>query len=145
MATQTQTLPGRSRCDIARQTDDLNRTIFSEYHDGGSITGTFMARWDQWKYVHYVGVVPQLLKLHDNPQEFTDLATETNNSRGTNALAEGRRRLYDISDPEEVNKQCFSDQNNRIEELGGKDACLNAYVFNHTPTPNEQTKRGRKD
>lgn len=141
----SQTLPGRSLCDIARQTDDLNRTIFSEYHDGGSTTGTFMVRWDKWKYVHYVGVVPQLFNLDDDPHELTDLATETNDSRVTNALIEGRRRLYEICDPEEVNKQCFADQKNRIEELGGEDACLNAYVFNHTPTPSDQIKRGRRN
>lgn len=36
--------------------------------------------------------------------------------------------------------RCFADQKRRIAELGGEDACLNAYVFNHTPTPVEQSK-----
>ena len=54
------------------------------------------------------------------------------------ALAEGERRLRAICDPEAVNAQCFADQRARIAELGGEQACLEAYVFNHTPTPAEQ-------
>ena len=39
---------------------DPDRTAFSEYHDGGSTTGAFMVRWDNWKYVHYQGERPLL-------------------------------------------------------------------------------------
>lgn len=134
-------LPGRSLRDIANQPDDPDRTIFSEYHDGGSTTATFMIRWNHWKYVHYVGFNPQLFNLEDDPNELNDLACNAeNNHRINSALQEGRRRLYLICDPDEVNKQCFSDQKERIKELGGEDACLNAYLFNHTPTPSEQRK-----
>ena len=54
------------------------------------------------------------------------------------ALVEGGMRLNTICDPEAVNALCFADQKRRIAELGGEEACLNAYVFNHTPTPGEQ-------
>lgn len=134
-------LPGVSLQEIATEQDDTNRTIFSEYHDGGSTTATFMVRWDNWKYIYYVDFPPQLFNLNDDPNEFSNLAqNESDCPHISLALTEGYKRLQEICDPESVNRQCFSDQAKRIEELGGVDACKNAYVFNHTPTPNEQTK-----
>lgn len=134
-------LPGLSLRDLAQQPDDPDRTILSEYHDGGSTTGTFMVRWDRWKYVHYVGHDPQLFDLQADPDELQNLATTRPNHPDTiAALAGGERRLRAICDPEAVNDQCFADQKARIKELGGEEACLTAYVFNHTPTPNEQEK-----
>ncbi|MGR3837155.1 MAG: sulfatase-like hydrolase/transferase [Cognatishimia sp.] len=130
-------LPGRSLREVANAPDDLDRTILSEYHDGGSTTATFMVRWDRWKYVHYVGHPPQLFDLKADPHELQDLAS-TDPSHA--ALSEGERRLRQICDPDQVNEQCFSDQKQRITDLGGEEACLNAYCFNHTPTPTEQDK-----
>jgi len=108
-----------------------------------------MLRWDKWKYVYYVGEDPQLFNLEADPNETKNLTLdvdavtstpETNaeaNSRSTikEILAEGNKRLRDICDPEWVNEQCFADQQRRIEELGGEQACLNTPVFNHTPAP----------
>ena len=130
-------LPGRSLREVANAPDDLDRTILSEYHDGGSTTATFMVRWDRWKYVHYVGHPPQLFDLKADPHELQDLAS-TDPSHA--ALSEGERRLRQFCDPDQVNEQCFSDQKQRITDLGGEEACLNAYCFNHTPTPAEQDK-----
>ena len=134
-------LPGRSLLKIANQPNDPDRTIFSEYHDGGSSTGTFMVRWDCWKFVYYVGLGPQLFNLGDDPHELTNLAVERpTDPMVLEALAKGEARLREICDPEAINEQCFSDQSRRIEDLGGREACINAYVFNHTPTPEEQKK-----
>lgn len=134
-------LPGISLKEIASKEDDMNRTVFSEYHDGGSTTATFMIRWDEWKYIHYVNFPPQLFNLNDDPNEICDLAQNENDcSRVALALVEGYKRLLEICNPETVNKECFSDQAKRIEQLGGVEACKSAYVFNHTPTPNEQIK-----
>lgn len=134
-------LPGISLRRIANSPDDPDRTIFSEYHDGGSSTGTFMVRWGDWKYVYYVGHPPQLFNMTADPDEVTNLASEgTNDPAFLDVMVEGDRRLRDICDPEQVNAMCFEDQRRRIDELGGRDACINAYVFNHTPTPAEQKK-----
>ena len=127
-------LPGKSLRQIANEPYDSGRTGFSEYHDGGSKTGTFMVRWEGWKYVHYVGQPPQLFDLANDPHELTNLATEDREDVAL-ALAEGQSRLHAICDPERVNAQAFRDQAKKIEELGGEDACKNAFVFNHTPTP----------
>lgn len=130
--------PGRSLRSIAWEDDDPNRTVFSEYHDGGSTTGAFMVRWAHWKFVYYVGHDAQLFNLALDPHELRNLAHD--GVRDPDVLAawkEGERRLRAICDPEEVNARCFADQSRRIEELGGVEACKRANVFNHTPTPDE--------
>lgn len=131
--------PGRSLRSIAREADDTNRTVFSEYHDGGSTTGSFMVRWGNWKFVYYVGQDAQLFDLAQDPHELRDLARDGVSGPDVQAtLREGERRLRTICDTEEVNARCFADQGRRIEELGGIEACKRAYVFNHTPTPDER-------
>ena len=140
---QSRALPGVSLRALANAEDDPDRTILSEYHDGGSTTGTFMLRWQNWKYVHYVGHEPQVFDLDADPDEMCNLAALRPNHPDTiAALAEGEARLRKTCDPDAVNALCFADQKVRIAELGGEDACLNAYVFNHTPTPTEQAKMG---
>ena len=134
-------LPGVSLRGIANKEDDLNRTIFSEYHDGGSTTGTFMVRWDNWKFVYYVDHAPQLFDMKADPNELINLVVnKINDSIIQAALKEGEKRLREICDPEQINSQCFEDQKRRIEELGGWAACINSYSFNHTPTPDDQKK-----
>ena len=134
-------LPGVSLRELASRDDDPDRTVFSEYHDGGSTTGTFMVRWGRWKYVHYVGHAPQLFDLEADPDELDNLAAaDSVHPHAAEALAEGERRLRAICEPEAVNELCFADQKARIEELGGEEACAGAYIFNHTPTPKEQRK-----
>lgn len=133
---QSLELPGVSLRELATAPDNPDRTIFSEYHDGGSTTGTFMVRWGHWKYVYYVGEAAQLFDLKNDPNELVNLNIEGMEDQQTlEALREGERRLRTICDPEAVNEQCFSDQRKRIAELGGREACENAFVFNHTPTP----------
>lgn len=133
---------GSSLVALAQAPDDLDRATFSEYHDGGSSTGTFMLRWNRWKYVHYVGYTPQLFDLDADPHELRDLVAAADQRPDVvAALAEGEARLRAICDPEAVDQRCFADQAAKIEALGGRDACVNAYVFNHTPTPGEQDAR----
>ena len=136
-------LPGRSLLEIAGQDDDPDRTVLAEYHDGGSTTGTFMVRWDRWKFVYYVGYPPQLFDLAADPHELNNLALDgVNDPVVRSALDEGEARLRAICDPEEVNQRCFRDQADRIAQLGGIEACKTAFVFNHTPTPAEQDGLG---
>ena len=129
-------LPGESLVGLANADDNRDRAAFSEYHDGGSTTGTFMVRWADWKYVHYVGHPSQLFNLAEDPEERRNLAVEGVNDTDVRAAwAEGEQRLRAICNPEDINVLCFEDQKRKIAELGGEEACLNAFVFNHTPTP----------
>ena len=127
---------GTSLVHLASQPDQPDRTAFSEYHDGGSATGSFMIRWQGWKYIHYVGARPQLFNLQDDPDELDDLADGAPDTPAViKALAEGEARLREICSPEEVNARAFSNQARKIAALGGKEACLANYNFNHTPVP----------
>lgn len=97
-----------------------------------------MVRWENWKFVHYVGHDAQLFDLAQDPHELHDLALDgVNDPAILAAWREGERRLRAICDPEEVNARCFADQGRRIAELGGFEACRSAYAFNHTPAPGE--------
>ncbi len=113
---------------------DPERPVFSEYHDGGSITGMFMLRQGRWKYIVYPGYDDQLFDLHDDPDEDHDLGS----SPETIDLRAGLRlTLNQFCDPDNANRQAFDDQNRRIETLGGKDAILNTQVYDHTPVPTD--------
>lgn len=127
--------PGQDLALLANAPEDRSRTIFSEYHDGGSTTGTFMVAWEGWKLVWYDGRPPQLFNLDNDPEERHDLSADP---EAADALAEGTRRLYAICDPKEVSARAFADQRALIEEIGGEEACRNAFVFNATPTPVQQ-------
>ena len=124
-------LPGDNLIALAHA-EPQDRVVFSELHDDGSLTGTFMVRKGSWKLVHYVGHPPQLFDLSADPFETRDLA-------GSSAAADIQSRLYGalhaIVDPEAVNGRVFSDQRARIERLGGVDAILARPDFNFTPVP----------
>jgi len=113
------------------------RTVLSEYHDGGASVGITMVRWCEigsagetdWKYVHYAeGHPPQLFNLTSDPEETRDRA-----ATDANVLAEGRRRMQALLDPEAVNARAHANQARRIEELGGREKLLAAPQWNFTP------------
>ena len=126
-----QEMPGRSLITMATSDDDLERAVFSEYHDGGSITGMMMLREGRWKYVAYPGFAPQLFDLEADPFEQNDLGL-------SGAHAEIRQRFHarmthEFGDPGEINDLAFADQATRIEELGGLDGIIARENYDHTP------------
>ena len=123
-------LPGRSLLAIAEAGEDPERTVLSEYHDGGAITGMFMIRHGRWKYVHYPGYVPELYDLAADPDETRDLAASPAHRR---VLAECERRLRRIVDPDEANERAFADQAALVERLGGTEAILASDDYDFTP------------
>lgn len=128
-----QALPGTS---LLRLLDGKNtdRTVFSEYHAVGSLTGIFMVRFGRYKYVHYEGYRPQLFDVAADPMETRDLALASGYDA---ALGEGERRLRAICDPAKVSQQAFEDQERRIRELGGTEAVLKRGSYPYTPAPGE--------
>src|SRR5207247_1389193 len=68
-------LPCISLFDVLRGAAP-RRTVLSQYHAAGAATGAFMIRKGLFKYVHYVGMPPQLFDLAADPQETRDLARE---------------------------------------------------------------------
>jgi len=126
-----QALPGCSLLDLAAAPDDPSRAVFSEYHDGGAITGYMMLREGRWKYVHYAGFAPQLFDLEADPLERVDLGLSGGHADiRAHLLA---RMTAEFGDPETISAQAFADQATRIEELGGLDGIYARANFDHTP------------
>ena len=124
-------LPGQSLLQTAKALDDPDRVVFSEYHDGGSITGFMMLREGRWKYIAYPGFAPQLFDMEADPQEVNDLGLS-----GEHAPI--RTRLHQLmcqefGDPDVINDNAFADQAERIKELGGIDGIYQRENYDHTP------------
>lgn len=125
--------PGTDLVQLAQAgSDDLTRPCFSEYHDGGSTTGSFMVAWEQWKLIWYAGMSPLLFDLSNDPDERHDLS---DNPAYAHILAQGKSHLWNICDPEKVSQLALSDQKQKIAQMGGVDACINSFQFNATPIP----------
>jgi choline-sulfatase len=134
LAPEDEVLPSRSLWAIvAGQRPD--RTVLSEYHAAGSITGSFMIRHGRWKYIYHVGFRPELYDLEADPGETTDLAERPDRAP---VLAECEARLRALCDPAAVNAEAFADQRHRIAEHGGRDAVLARGDFSYTPAPGEK-------
>ena len=118
---------GFSGVDLADERPD--RTVISEYHDGGSPVGITMVRWAGWKYVHYAqGHPPQLFDLAADPGETQDLAATR-----PDMIAEARARMAPILNPEAVDARAHADQAALIERLGGREKLLAMEQWNFTP------------
>lgn len=122
---------GRDLRTVNQAQSASDHTILSEHHDGGSTMGSFMIRWDRWKYIFYTAAQPQLFNLQNDPRELEDLAQSTAHA---DFLAEGERRLRLMCDPEAVSQRALSDQKARLQDLGGREAALSG-AFSHTPIP----------
>lgn len=127
-------LPSRSLFAIA-QGDRPARTVLSEYHAAGSITGSFMIRHDRWKYVHHVGFRPELFDLAADPGEAHDLAQRAEMAA---VIKECEGVLRRICDPEAVNAEAFSDQRRRIAIHGGVETIKARGDYSYTPAPGEK-------
>jgi choline-sulfatase len=124
-------LPGRNLLDVARG-QDVPRTVMSEYHAVGSPTGAFMIRRGDFKYVHYVGMPPQLFDLATDPLERHDLGRD---SGYTGLIADCERALRTIVDPDAVSAQAHIDQAARLAAFGGREAVLARGTLGHSPVP----------
>ncbi|MEK9723470.1 MAG: sulfatase, partial [Rhodospirillaceae bacterium] len=88
-----------------------------------------------WKYVHYVGLPPQLFNLADDPEERQDLGVDP-------AHADIRRdlevELRAVCDPDAVDARAKTDQAAVVERHGGRDAVVKRGGFGATPPPGEK-------
>jgi len=121
--------PGMALQTIANS-DHLERDILSEYHDGGSLTGMFMLRTDEWKYNYYPGYPSELYHIAEDKDELVNLAESAEHQQ---VLTDCHQRMLELVDPEIENKRAFADQAEAIERLGGVEAILNSDEFDCTP------------
>ena len=125
-------LPGRSLRRMAEAPDDMERTVLSEYHDGGSPTGMFMLRQGPYKYIHYTGCEPELFDLARDPEELENLAAKDEHMAVRAAL---EAWLRGVLDPEATDARAKEDQARHIEALGGREAILATERLHGTPAP----------
>ncbi len=111
---------------------DEKRVAFSEYHDGGSITGSFAIEVGRWKYVHHEGFRPELYDRVDDRDERVDLAVD---GGPPDVLGECAEVLRSIVDTTAANDAAFADQRRAVEALGGRQMLIDGIRFNHTPVP----------
>lgn len=127
-------LPGTSLLRIANEID-RDRTVFSEYHTVYSERGVYMLRDQQYKYVYFTGLRPQLFNLATDPDELHDLAEDP---AYIGVLSSYERQLRSIIDPESIDERARSDQRRRIAAAGGKSAVIAAGVkIPYSPAPDE--------
>ena len=124
--------PGRNLVEIAAEAYDDERVVFSEYHAAGAVSGAFMIRKGDWKYVHYVGFEPELFDLRRDPEEIDNLAGDV---RFQEKLKELHGELLNICDPEETDAQAHRDQAALIERMGGRERALTLGAPAATPPP----------
>ena len=124
--------PGRSLYEIAAAECDRKRTVFSEYHAAGSVSGAFMVRDGRWKLIHYVGFEPEFFDLIEDPEETVNLAGRAEQSKIQSTMLE---RLRSICDPEAVDRQAHMDQAALVSRHGGRDAALQLGAKGATPVP----------
>ncbi|HEU0063157.1 MAG TPA: sulfatase-like hydrolase/transferase [Hyphomicrobiaceae bacterium] len=124
-------LPGAPLLDVVAGRVPA-RTVMSEYHAAGAVTGAFMIRKGKFKFIYYVGLPPQLFDLEADPQETRDLAPLAGYA---GLVADCEALLRQIVDPERVDTQARQDQAARIAALGGREAILAKGSFGHSPVP----------
>lgn len=128
-------LPLRSLFGVAGEAYDASRMIFGEYHASCAMSGALMLRRGRHKFIHYVGLTPELFDLEADPEELRNLALEPAFAA---LVAEFEQALRALLDPEAVDAAAKASQAMRLEELGGRDAILNKGGVPHTPAPGEE-------
>ena len=129
-------LPGQS---IYKTLENPNyfRPILSEYHAAGSITGGFMLKKGNYKFIHYEGLNPQLFDLKNDVQELNDLGTNPSYSKIINELY---NELQSIVDTKVTSEKAFADQKIKINKFGGREKILSLGDFGYSPAPIGNTK-----
>lgn len=117
---------------LARQPDQPDRVVFSEYHAVGSVSGAYMIRKGRWKYIHYVDFAPELFDLRADPEERVDLAASPQHRA---VLAELHQALCDICDPEATSERALADQTALVARHGGPGIAATLGGTGASPTP----------
>jgi len=133
-AAEDRDLPGCSLFEVMRGTES-HRPVFCEYHAAGAITGAFMVRHEQFKFMHYVGMAPMLFDLERDPNEANDLATRVEYRQ---QLQRSLALLLNVVDPDRINQLARADQEARITCFGGRDVILARGGFGHSPVPGKK-------
>jgi choline-sulfatase len=112
------TLPGDSLVELANA-EDSDRAVFSEYHANYSSHASYMLKDGDDKLIYHVDAPAQLFNLVSDPHEVHDLAADQ-----PDRAAEMEKKLREIIDPEEGDRQAKLDGQAKIAAAGGADAIV---------------------
>ena len=87
---------------------------YTENHSGGNITGSFMIRKGDWKYIHFTWYDDLLFNLAEDPGEHHNRAKDPNVQ---DVLKELRNLLLSQVDPEEVTRRAFEVQDRFLKQF----------------------------
>jgi choline-sulfatase len=132
-------LPGRSLFEVRDAPLDRERRVFGEYHAAGAISGAFMLRQGDWKYVHYAGYPPQLFNLVTDPDEIRDLAADPQHH---DVRQHFEQALREILDPDAVDAKATAAQAAIVDQYGGREAVIARGSFGATPAPGQRADLG---
>jgi choline-sulfatase len=93
---------------------DLPEHAYSECHCSGNLTGTFMIRSGDWKYVHFTWYDGLLFNLADDPDELTN---RFDDPEASDVLKDLQRVLHDQVNPEDVTRRAFDTQARKLSEI----------------------------
>jgi choline-sulfatase len=130
------TLPGDSLLNFCNESDDPERTVFSEYHGSGARTGAFMLRRGKYKYIHYVDFNPELYDLEADPEEHENLSGE---AAYQETIQKFEEQLRGMVDPEAVDRAAKKDQAALIERHGGREKIVSSGGLHGTPPPDKKS------
>lgn len=121
--------PGNNLLELAA-TENPERAVFAEYHAVGAQDGLFMLRKGRYKLIESPGSTSLLYDLQDDPEELHNLALDADHQ---SVLSQLQEALRTIADPESVNAQAFSDQQDRARQLGGEEVIrgITPVAFTH--------------
>ena len=123
---------GSHLVDIASSEYNNNRVVFSEYHAAGAVSGAFMIRKGEWKYIYYAGFEPELFHLQTDPEETQNRAMLAENKTIVDEL---HSELLAICDPYSIDAMAHRDQEALIASYGGRETALTLGAPAATPPP----------
>ena len=111
--------------------------VFAEHHAIGFCHAVYLLRDHRYKYIHYVGMQPQLFDMIADPDEIDNLA---NRPEYADTVRTCERRLRLVVDPEVVDARAHADQRRKVSGAGGRKAVITRGTFANSPTPDEAPK-----
>lgn len=109
-----------------------DRSVLSEYHAMGSVSAGYAIWHGRYKYVHYVGMAPQLFDLEADPLETDDLAGDPAHAA---ILIEYEGRLRALLDPDEVDRRAKRSQAEKVAAAGGREVVIARGDLGYSPPP----------